>query len=82
MTHICATWIRLFKCIVTPEEHSNYSADLWGLLSSGVLRTNIHAEYPFTAEGVRQAHIDLTTGTTSGKLLIKVANQLELPTRH
>lgn len=57
---------------VTLEERNSYSAELWGLVSSGTLRINIHAEYPFTAEGVRQAHTDLTTGKTIGKLLIKV----------
>jgi NADPH2:quinone reductase len=59
---------------VTLEEHNSYSVELWELVSSGALKTAIHAEYPFTAEGVRQAHLDLTAGTTSGKLLIKVAN--------
>ncbi|KAI0303551.1 NAD-P-binding protein [Multifurca ochricompacta] len=59
---------------VTLEERNYYSAELWRLVSSGILRINIHAEFPFTAEGVRQAHIDLTTGKTTGKLLIKVAD--------
>ena len=62
----------MFNHLVTLEEHNSYSVELWSLVSSGALRTNIHNEYPFTAEGVRQAHIDLTSGTTSGKLLIKV----------
>lgn len=64
----------LSNYLVTLEERNRYSAELWRLISSGALRINIHAEYPFTAEGVRQAHIDLTTGKTTGKLLIKVAN--------
>jgi NADPH2:quinone reductase len=59
---------------VTIEERNHYSAELWKLVSSGALRINIHAEYTFTAQGVRQAHIDLTTGMTVGKLLIKVAD--------
>jgi NADPH:quinone reductase-like Zn-dependent oxidoreductase len=58
--------------LVTPEEHNGYSTELWGMVSSGTLRVNIHTEYPFTAEGVRQAHTDLTSGATTGKLLIKV----------
>ena len=59
---------------VTLEERNNYSRELWSLVSSGTLRINIHSEYPFTADGVRQAQIDLTSGKTTGKLLIKVAD--------
>lgn len=58
--------------LVTLEERNSYSTELWGLVSSGALKINIHAEYPFTAEGVRQAHTDLTSGVTTGKLMIKV----------
>lgn len=59
---------------VTLEERNHYGAELWSLVSNGTLKINIHAEYSFTAEGVRQAHTDLTTGKTTGKLLIKVAD--------
>jgi NADPH2:quinone reductase len=59
---------------VTLEERNRYGAELWSLVSSGALKINIHTEYSFTAEGVRRAHIDLTTGKTTGKLLIKVAD--------
>jgi NADPH2:quinone reductase len=65
---------RLANYTVTLEERNHYGAELWDLVSKGTLRINIHAEYSFTAEGVRQAHIDLTTGKTTGKLLIKVAD--------
>jgi NADPH2:quinone reductase len=64
----------VFNYLVTLEEHNSYSVELWGLVSSGALRANVHKEYPFTAEGVQQAHTDLTAGTTSGKLLIRVTN--------
>ena len=64
---------RVVNYMVTLEERNHYGAELWSLVSSGTLRINIHAEYSFTAEGVRQAHTDLTTGKTTGKLLIKVA---------
>ncbi len=64
---------RIANYVVTLEERNRYSAELWRLISSGALRINIHTEYPFTAEGVRQAHVDLATGQTTGKLLIKVA---------
>ncbi|KAI9456452.1 NAD-P-binding protein [Russula earlei] len=59
---------------VTLEERNHYSEELWRWVSTGKLKINIHAEYPFTAQGVRQAHVDLTTGKTTGKLLIKVAD--------
>ncbi|KAI9456648.1 NAD(P)-binding protein [Lactarius psammicola] len=62
----------VFNYLVTLEERNSYSAELWGLVSSGALKINVHAEYPFTAEGVRQAHTDLKAGITTGKLLIKV----------
>ena len=72
-THI-RSCIRVYNYLVTLEERNRYSAELWGLVSSGALRINIHTEYPFTAEGVRKAHTDLTLGTTTGKLLIKVTD--------
>jgi NADPH:quinone reductase len=59
--------------LVTLEERNRYSSELWASVSSGILKINIGKEYPFTAEGVRRAHTDLTTGATAGKLLIKVA---------
>jgi NADPH:quinone reductase-like Zn-dependent oxidoreductase len=65
---------RVGNYMVTLEERNRYSAELWELISSGALSINIHSEYPFTAEAVRQAHSDLTSGKTTGKLLIKVAD--------
>lgn len=65
-------WIRVLNYLVTLEENNSYSAELWRMISNGTLRVNIHTEYPFTAEGVRQAHTDLTSGATTGKLLIRV----------
>jgi NADPH2:quinone reductase len=64
----------VFNYLVTLEERNGYSTELWGLVSSGALKINIHAEYPFTAEGVRQAHTDLASGITTGKLMIKVTD--------
>ena len=65
---------RVTNYTVTLEERNRYGAELWGMVSSGALRINIYSEYSFSAEGVRQAHIDLATGKTTGKLLIKVAD--------
>lgn len=48
---------------------------MFDLISKGDLKINIFADYPFTAEGVRQAQSDLTGGKTTGKVLIKVADE-------
>ena len=58
----------------TPSEASYYSNKLWSLVGSGALKPTIHKEYPFSAEGVKQAQKDLTSGKTVGKLVIKVGN--------
>ncbi|TFY60926.1 hypothetical protein EVG20_g7246 [Dentipellis fragilis] len=60
--------------VTLPSEREHYSNLLWELVGSGQLKINVHGEYAFTAEGVRQAHLDLTTGKTTGKLLIKVSD--------
>ncbi|KAH0837901.1 hypothetical protein J3R83DRAFT_6131 [Lanmaoa asiatica] len=57
----------------TASEVLYYSNKLWSLVESGTLRPIIHEEYPFTAEGVKQAQTDLTGGKTVGKLVIKVS---------
>jgi len=57
---------------VTPEESTYYSKKAFELIENGTLKINIHKEYPFTTEGVRQAQTDLTTGQTIGKLIVKV----------
>jgi NADPH:quinone reductase len=58
--------------LVTPEESTYYSKKAFELIGNGTLKINIHKEYPFTTEGVQQAQRDLTTGKTTGKLIIKV----------
>jgi len=58
--------------IQTPEEGLHYGKIFVDLVEKGVLDTIIFREYPFTAEGVKQAHEDLTSGKTIGKLVIKV----------
>ncbi|KAI9063529.1 NAD-P-binding protein [Trametes sanguinea] len=59
--------------VYTPEEGRRYSTELFDLIAKGELKIRIHAEYPFTAEGVQQAQKDLTGGKTVGKLIVKVA---------
>ncbi|KAL7285067.1 hypothetical protein ACG7TL_000158 [Trametes sanguinea] len=57
--------------IYTPEEARYYGEKLFGYISRGVLKINIHKQYSFTTEGAREAHRDLTTkgGSTIGKLV-------------
>lgn len=60
--------------VYTPEEAYHYGREVFKLVKDGSLKTNIYKEYPFTAEGVQQAHRDLTGGKTMGKLLIKISD--------
>ncbi|KAI6048061.1 hypothetical protein EDC04DRAFT_2886843 [Pisolithus marmoratus] len=57
----------------TPSEVLYYADALCSYLSNGTLKPFIHKEYAFTTEGVREAHTDLNTGKTIGKLLIKIS---------
>ncbi|KAI0746899.1 NAD-P-binding protein [Daedaleopsis nitida] len=59
--------------VFTPEEGRKYGEELFKLVAGGTLKVTIHAEYPFTADGVQQAQKDLTGGKSIGKLLIKIA---------
>jgi len=63
----------LMNYIATPEELYSYSKEYLALIADGV-KVPIHQEYPFSAEGVAQAQIDLTGRGTSGKLLVKIAD--------
>ncbi|KAJ7155925.1 NAD(P)-binding protein [Mycena crocata] len=56
----------------TPEELHHYTSELFALVAAGTLKIKLHKEYPFTAEGAKQAQKDLTGGKSTGKLLIKV----------
>lgn len=60
---------------VTPAESLHYSNELFSLIQNGTIKINVHKEYPFTAEGVVDAQKDLTGGKTTGKLVIKVADE-------
>ncbi|CAE6450069.1 unnamed protein product [Rhizoctonia solani] len=59
--------------LTEPAEFHQYSSELLELIKSGKLNIAIHAEYPFTTEGIRQTQIDITGRGTSGKLLVKVS---------
>jgi NADPH:quinone reductase-like Zn-dependent oxidoreductase len=58
----------------TPAEALYYVNALFSLLVNGTLKTQIFKEHPFTAEGVKQAQIDLTSGKSIGKLVVKVSD--------
>lgn len=60
--------------VVTPDEAYYYGNELWKSIESGQLKINVYKEYPFSAEGVRQAQTDLVGGHTTGKLLIKIGD--------
>lgn len=64
---------RVDKYLYTPQEIREYSEILFLHLERGAVKPIIHGEYPFTADGVRQAQKDLTSRKTIGKLLIKIA---------
>ncbi|KAG6831968.1 hypothetical protein H0H87_003303 [Tephrocybe sp. NHM501043] len=56
----------------TAEEAYYYGKKVFELIGDDTLHINIFQEYPFTADGVRQAQSDLVGGKTTGKLIIKV----------
>lgn len=60
--------------VYTPEEAAHYGKVLFDLIEKNELKIQIYKEYPFTAEGVKEAQSDLTArgGKTTGKLLIKL----------
>lgn len=60
--------------MVTPEEGTHYSNLFFDVVSKGIVKINIFQEYPFGADGVRQAHTDLHRGKSTGKLVVKVSD--------
>ncbi|KAG5652070.1 hypothetical protein H0H81_006425 [Sphagnurus paluster] len=58
--------------VYTAEEAYRYGKEVFQLIGSGALKIHIFKEYPFTTEGVQQAHSDLVGRKTTGKLIIKV----------
>ena len=60
---------------MTPEELYGYTTELFSLIESGAVKINIHKEYPFTADGVKQTQRDITGRSTTGKLVIKVSDE-------
>ncbi|KAJ3483874.1 hypothetical protein NLI96_g6016 [Meripilus lineatus] len=56
----------------TPKDGYQYTKRLYNLVLERKLEVLIHAEYPFTVEGVRNSGKDLQNGNSIGKLLVKV----------
>jgi NADPH2:quinone reductase len=66
---------RAFNYLAEPEEVTRYGQELYDLVANGTIKVRVHREYPFTAQGVQDAHSDLASGTTTGKLIVRVAGQ-------
>jgi len=60
--------------LVLPEEGRVFSTELFDLIAKGLVKIKVYKEYSFTAEGVKEAQLDLTGGKTVGKLVIKVSD--------
>ena len=56
--------------IVTPEEWTGYTSELFDLIQTGKVKLSIHKTYDL--KDVAQAHSDLEGRKTTGKLLLKV----------
>ncbi|RDX41041.1 NAD-P-binding protein [Lentinus brumalis] len=56
-----------------PKEAREWFEGVFRLVADGTLKMRIHAEYPFTAQGVQKSQTDMVNGTSVGKLLIKIA---------
>ncbi|SCV67091.1 BQ2448_5737 [Microbotryum intermedium] len=65
----------LNQYVHTKQEFQSYSRELFGLLESGKLRLSVYQEFPLSTEGIRQAQIDIMGRKSSGKLLVKVADE-------
>jgi NADPH:quinone reductase len=60
--------------LVTAAENKHYYEQLWQAIQSGALKIHVYKEYPFTAEGVGAAQAEQSSGKTTGKLIIKIAD--------
>ncbi len=58
--------------VATRDELETYTSQLWELVAQGAVKLRVHKEYPFSADGIKQSQVDITSRGTTGKLLIKV----------
>ncbi|KAK1855944.1 quinone oxidoreductase [Colletotrichum chrysophilum] len=56
--------------VATREELEKYSGELFEMITSGKVEVAIHKAYPL--KDVKQAHTDLESRNTTGKLLLKI----------
>ncbi|KAI8242105.1 putative quinone oxidoreductase, partial [Colletotrichum sp. SAR 10_96] len=56
--------------VATREELEKYSDELFEMITSGKVEVAIHKAYPL--KDVKQAHTDLESRNTTGKLLLKI----------
>ena len=77
INHSDQTCFSLPGYLVTPEEVDHYTNELWGALRDGIFKIRVAGQYPFTADGVREAQRELTTpgGKLAGKILIKISDE-------
>ena len=66
---------RMNNYAYTAQEAHYYGKKVFDLVQKGVLKPHVHKEYPFTTEGAQQAQRDLTSGVSTGKLVIKVTDE-------
>jgi NADPH2:quinone reductase len=60
----------LFNYIVTREEFTTYTKELFDWIEQGELNVKVHKVYKL--EDVKQAHEDLEGRKTTGKLLLEI----------
>lgn len=59
----------LFNYLVTKEESTRWWSELFELLGKGVIKAHVHKTYAL--KDAAQAHLDIESRKTTGKLLIK-----------
>ncbi|KAK7951599.1 uncharacterized protein PG986_007327 [Apiospora aurea] len=60
----------LFGYVVTAEEYNKYATELLGMIEKGIVKLERTSTYQL--ENAKQAHIDLESRKTTGKLLLQV----------
>ncbi|KAG0150593.1 hypothetical protein CROQUDRAFT_668489 [Cronartium quercuum f. sp. fusiforme G11] len=64
----------LDQYIHTPEEWQYYTSELFKLIAKGIVRPSYYKNegYRFSESGVREAHSDIASRKTTGKLIVKL----------
>jgi NADPH2:quinone reductase len=60
----------VFNYLVTEEERRTYMTELFAMIADGKVEVKVHKVYDF--KDVAQAHTDLESRKTTGKLVLKV----------